>query len=766
MLSLGLLNGLWFQEILKDVHLDVWISHTARHTSDQQRDEIDAAVDESGKDKNGVSVSYKDGVDFGIIDPAEALRKDVLRTADVVISRAEDAVPVGLYSYCLSSSPRGDNYGTKFSATLLGNGKVIRPEAPRIVSVTFHPSFGGRYEDTLELTFRDLSNKQQFVITRRIYAIVGSQEDYDRLKPKSAFVKPKPAIYEQPKRIIRVFRPPTWSYTKWVVELPEFKAPQDLIDAAFGPRRRTSVNPYMPKFSVLSYGRFFQVLLWIEEEQMRRNLEIYAMKDVKLDLAPANNGFSLNVAGLSEGRPSVIVGDLILVRHVGDATGTWYEGCVHGITGISVLIRCNDKFRALRGTMVDVKFVLNRLPDRRMHQAVVAPFNPPRLLLPDNRHLTNGVHLPRALEVASISLVDRSLAQNSEQMQTIVAIANRPPGSVPFIVFGPPGTGKTVTIVEAIRQLIIRDPKATILACAPTNSAADLIASRLVSNLNRNELFRLNSYARPFKALMLSLRDYSLYNDNDVFAIPPLASLLKYERLPNKKFPLIFHGIVGKDTREASSPSFFNVDEVTVVKDYALSLLEDRKLRVTTLDIGIIAPYHAQCVKILTALGPKLKGIKVGSVEEFQGQERRIIIISTVRSSSDFITYDMKRTLGFVANPRRFNVAITRAQALLIVVGNPLTLGLDPMWRSWLNYVHQKGGWRGKELNWDPLEPLESEGYDRRTRDKAQAEAAEMMQRIRSHVLENLEPWAFGDDDTIEANGESNAREFQGREAD
>ncbi len=97
----------------RDVHLDVWISHTARHTSDQQRDEIDAAVDESGKDKDGVSVSYKDGVDFGIIDPAEALRKDVLRTADVVISRAEDAVPVGLYSYRLSSSPRGDNYGTK-----------------------------------------------------------------------------------------------------------------------------------------------------------------------------------------------------------------------------------------------------------------------------------------------------------------------------------------------------------------------------------------------------------------------------------------------------------------------------------------------------------------------------------------------------------------------------------------------------------------------------------------------------------------------------
>lgn len=36
--------------------------------------------------------------------------------------------------------------------------------------------------------------------------------------------------------------------------------------------------------------------------------------------------------------------------------------------------------------------------------------------------------------------------------------------------------------------------------------------------------------------------------------------------------------------------------------------------------IGIIAPYHAQCQKILAALPDKLKGVKVGSVEEFQGQ--------------------------------------------------------------------------------------------------------------------------------------------------
>lgn len=42
--------------------------------------------------------------------------------------------------------------------------------------------------------------------------------------------------------------------------------------------------------------------------------------------------------------------------------------------------------------------------------------------------------------------------------------------------------------------------------------------------------------------------------------------------LINKRFPIIFHGINGKDDREASSPSFFNIDEALEVKAYVTTL--------------------------------------------------------------------------------------------------------------------------------------------------------------------------------------------------
>ena len=138
-------------------------------------------------------------------------------------------------------------------------------------------------------------------------------------------------------------------------------------------------------------------------------------------------------------------------------------------------------------------------------------------------------------------------------------------------------------------------------------------------------------------------------------------------------------------------------------------------------DIGIITPYHRQVQKIRKLLDAHgYFDCKVGSVEEFQGSERPVIIISTVRSTVEHISFDEKhkvskqifplgyisfcslcslniKKLGFLANEKRFNVAITRAQALLIMIGNPFTLENDPNWKSMIEHAIDGGGYTGVE---------------------------------------------------------------------
>jgi helicase MOV-10 len=170
-------------------------------------------------------------------------------------------------------------------------------------------------------------------------------------------------------------------------------------------------------------------------------------------------------------------------------------------------------------------------------------------------------------------------------------------------------------------------------------------------------------------------------------------TLCGWDALLAPRFPVIFHGVDGCNAREGNSPSWFNVAEVEQSMDYVRRLIESR---VAPQDIGIIAPYQKQVQKLRVALNRGgIRGVTVGSCEQFQGQERRVIIVTTVRTAPDLVAADTRFNLGFVANEKRMNVAMTRAKALLIVIGNTKLLYVDPNWKRFIDYCAENGALTG-----------------------------------------------------------------------
>ena len=95
-------------------------------------------------------------------------------------------------------------------------------------------------------------------------------------------------------------------------------------------------------------------------------------------------------------------------------------------------------------------------------------------------------------------------------------------------------------------------------------------------------------------------------------------------------------------------------------------------------DIGIISPYADQ-VKIIQEKTP----VEVKTVDGFQGREKEIIIISTVRSNPN-------GNIGFLSDLRRLNVAITRAKRKLIIIGNKNTLENNPTYFRLIKFVEDE----------------------------------------------------------------------------
>uniref|UniRef100_A0A3B4A7D2 RNA helicase n=1 Tax=Periophthalmus magnuspinnatus TaxID=409849 RepID=A0A3B4A7D2_9GOBI len=510
--------------------------------------------------------------------------------------------------------------------------------------------------------------------------------------------------------------------------------------------------------SINNYKEKLQLLLHLEEYQMERDIRRYNVPNDNLqEVTMQRDSFNEELLVLkitAENRPTLQRGDQLLVYPVGEIKKK-YRGYVHSVQLDSVKLGFSKELLDIfvKGMTFHIEFTVNRLNLRTQHRATefavrsglaavlfpLAPTSPaPQQTLPD------------------LKLFDRKLGKNPEQyraVQHIVAGSSKP---APYLLFGPPGTGKTVTVVEAIKQIAKCKPQSCILVCAFTNKAADFLCESLLTD---GETQVLRIYAKSYNPQDVpdSLKDCCNLV-GDYFEFPKgtkdlksvnITTLLTSSRFVTDNFPEGHFTHVFVDGAEcAREPECIlplaglldpNTGQVVLAGDpkqlgpiirsrfaqrfgMGLSLLErlmtDLPLYQKTNGVfdnrfvtkllrnyrshpailqipnelfydGELQAYADEQRNSCCSFGPlpqkvtkvlsKKKKPKVGTLEEFQGQERRVILVSTVRIS--------------FLNDKWFNVAVNRAKALLIVVGNPEMSNSHSAW-AFISYCKEKGGYK------------------------------------------------------------------------
>ncbi|KAI0263063.1 P-loop containing nucleoside triphosphate hydrolase protein [Gloeopeniophorella convolvens] len=784
---------------------------------DQTAAELGEDEDFLDSDGTGVLVSNEE-LDFGIVDRTENGRF-ATPTKHLTVKAAEIFQAAVFVAARLRAFDGGD---PGFVARYEGRKKLIQPGSEAAVCVMFKPEYEGRFEATLELVFYDIRRSGRFMIGRTVRAIAGSIADHNHFKSRSQ------GVYARRTSII-LYTPPvnvkllSSSGRPRKKQLPDYGLPEvvqraitkSTFDKPYEQRARGLINTLSPgALSMETYCQWFEARLNVEEGHRQR--DILCKPLWRVDIRAQKNGkYSIEIESADEEFLSeVIVGDFL-----------WLDDRQEDI-------RYEARITVYRGATFMLQFRLNRMTLRRQYHALHASLSSLCHLLFPSVSDMKPIRELSGNERDTLPLANENIRRDDQQMQTVVSILQQPKGSFPFIIFGPPGTGKTSTVVESIVQLLRYDASAKVLACTPSNAAADLLLERLSgAGLGADELFRINAYSRRREDIPEDVQAFSVlkgkklgsyrvvlstcssaglaetmgvraghfshifideaaqaeeplvlipiatfanaetnivlagdskqlgpvnksaaaakaglklsylrnrrshgaiiawlnryfYEDNmRAWASTEQASaelvncLLESDVLPTKGFPLMFHGIKGEEIYMKHSPSLFNVSEASVVRDYCKKLIGDCERKISEEDIGVIAPYKAQvkCIRKLLKIA-KLEHITVGSVEQYQGQERKVIIFSTTRSNGAIDPID---ALGFLQDHRRMNgqprgfmLAITRAQAMLIVVGDPAPLIRDALWKTFLNYIDQCGGHIGKPLPWNSKEEVRVDDYD------------------------------------------------------
>ncbi|XP_029161230.1 putative helicase mov-10-B.1 [Nylanderia fulva] len=588
-----------------------------------------------------------------------------------------------------------------------------------------------------------------------------------------------------------------------------------------------------------SYLIILKICLYLEQFELDCELSRYKLLNHKIKNSNLNGCFLIDLPYINKETPIVVPDDKVYLTET--ITKKTICARVLKITENQITIQPEFLKKARIFKDENKRFNINfRSKDYSLKCCHYA------LMIMSEKHNLEEIIYPK-LKINNTDLKDdikwinTKIEQNEEQKQAIRKILYNTAYPAPYIIFGPPGTGKTATLVELICQIVKHYPMKNILVCATSNAAVDEITKRLIDNVPANKVYRMYAASRSWENIDQTIRPCANFvdrkslflpkelllfkkiivttlitsirlnainfkenhfsyiiideasqaiepemlipltithqkNENErpehfgaqiviagdpyqlgprvrskwskhFFGISMLERLmndchpykkqngkynpnyitkliknyrshekllyvpnkqfyenelkacgidkhinLNWSKVPNKLFPMIFQEVLGKEERNPNG-SVLNTAEILVVIEYVKILLKSKfgKHMITPKDIGIVTPFKQQQIQIVEYLAQnQLENITVGTVETFQGQERTVIIVSTVRSK--IFEHDGEEHIGFLSNPKRFNVAVTRAKALMIIIGNSNILCTNKHWKALWEYCKEHNG--------------------------------------------------------------------------